>query len=92
MKTDFFTERKSGELADGMVGFSNAAVSMGAAVFSGSINLVLSVIYLIQMSGFIKGIAPTVAGIAAILIMLLILQIHSAIRWQRLFRFVDDIK
>ena len=83
VKTDFFTERKSGELADGMVGFSNAAVSMGAAVFSGSINLVLSVIYLIQMSGFIKGIAPTVAGIAAILIMLLILQIHSAIRWQR---------
>lgn len=83
VKTEFFTERKSGELADGMMGFSNAAVSMGAAVFSGGIHLVLSVIYLIQMSCFIKGIALTVAGIAAILIMLLILQIHSAIRWQR---------
>lgn len=83
VKPDFFAERKSGELADGMVGFSNAAVSMGAAVFSGGINLILSVVYLIQMSSFIKGITPIVAGISAVLILTLILQIHSMIRMQR---------
>lgn len=83
VKTEFFTERKSGELADGMVGFSTAAVSMGAAMFTGGINLVLSVIYLVQMSSFIEGIVLPVIGIAAVLLLLLILQIHSVIHWRR---------
>ncbi len=83
VKTEFFTKRKSGELADGMVGFSNAAVSMGAAVFAGGINLVLSAVYLVQMSSFIRGITLPVIGIAAVLLILLTLQTHSIIRWRR---------
>lgn len=76
VKTAFFTKRESGELADGMVGFSNAAVSMGAAVFISGINLILSVVYMVQMSSFIRGIILLVIGIAVILLIMLTLQIH----------------
>lgn len=83
LKTEFFQERKSGELSDGIVGFSNAAVSMGTSVFSACISVVLSFVYIVQMCCYIQNLVYAVVGIVAVLAVILVLQTHSMLVWKR---------
>lgn len=83
LKAAFFANRKSGEVSDGIVEFSNAAVSMGAAVFSNGISAVLSFVYLIQMIYYIQDLGYIVLGIAVTLTMFLVLYTYSTLKWKK---------